>query len=85
MEKGDGAGGGFIREELGESEAAVVVNGDVKIFQTRASNVIALAVAGYAMADALDAEGWVVLANILGANCDPRARLRPRRGSAPAT
>ncbi len=55
MEKGDGAGGGFIREELGESEAAVVGDGHVRIFQTPAADVIALAVAGYAMADALDA------------------------------
>jgi sigma54-dependent transcription regulator len=36
--------GGFIGEELGEGEAAVVVVGDVKIFPTGAADVIALAV-----------------------------------------
>ncbi len=122
VEKGDGSGGGFIREELGESEAAVAVDGQVRIFQTSASDVIALAVAGYAMADALDAGelldieveefAWVcafvaldrwrlgelrealsIAAQEAGdtslgefsRGSDPGARLRPRRGSAPAT
>ena len=55
VEEGDGTGGGFIREELGEGEAAVIVDGDVKIFPAGAADVIVLAVAGDAVAWAHDA------------------------------
>jgi hypothetical protein len=46
VEEGDGALGGFVGEELGESQAAVVVDGDVEVFPAGAADVIALAVAG---------------------------------------
>ena len=29
VKEGDGTGGGFIREKLGEGEAAVIIDGDV--------------------------------------------------------
>ena len=54
-EEGDGALGGFVGEELGESQAAVIVDSDVEVFPTGAADMIALAVAGDAMAGAFDA------------------------------
>jgi hypothetical protein len=55
VEEGDGAVGGFIREELGEGEAAVIVDGDVEIFPSGAADVITLAVTRDAMTRAFDA------------------------------
>ena len=55
MEEGDGARGGFVGEELGEGEAGVVVDGDVEVLPAGAADVIALAVAGDAVAGAHDA------------------------------
>ena len=55
VEEGDGALGGFIGEELGEGQAAVIVDGDVEIFPPGAAGVIVLAVAGDAVAGARDA------------------------------
>ena len=54
-EKGDGALRALVREELGEGDAGVIIDGDVKVLPTGAAGVIALAVAGDAMAEALDA------------------------------
>ena len=55
MEEGDDALGGFIGEELGEGQAAVIVDGDVEVFPACTADVIVLAVAGDAVAGALDA------------------------------
>ena len=55
VEEGDGALRGFIREELGEGEAGMIVDGDVKELPARAADMIVLAVAGDAMAGAHDA------------------------------
>src|SRR6266446_6473639 len=55
VEESDDTAGGFIREELGEGEARVIVDGDVEVFPTCAAGVIALAVAGDAVARAHDA------------------------------
>ena len=55
VEEGDGAGGGFIREELSEGHAGMVVDGDVEELPACARGVIALAVAGDAMARAHNA------------------------------
>ena len=43
VEEEDGAVGAFIREELGEGEAGVIVDGDVEIFPAGAPDVIVLA------------------------------------------
>ena len=55
VEEGDGALCGFIREELGEGQAGVVIDGDVEELPAGAADVIALPVAGDAMAGACDA------------------------------
>ena len=54
-EEGDGALGSFIREEFGESETAVIVDGDVEELPACARSVIVPTVAGAAMALAPDA------------------------------
>ena len=54
VKEGDGALGGFVGEKLSEGEAGMVVDGDVEEFPAGAADVIALAVAGDAMAGALD-------------------------------
>ena len=55
VEESDGAAGGLIWEELGESEAGMVVDGDVEELPTGTRGVIALAITGDAMAGAHDA------------------------------
>ena len=55
VEEGDGTGGRFVWEELGESEAGVIVDGDVEIFPADAADMIGLAIAGDAVAEAFDA------------------------------
>jgi hypothetical protein len=55
VKEGDGALGGLVWEKLGEGETAVVIDGDVEVFPTGAAGVIALTVAGDAMAGAFDA------------------------------
>ena len=55
MEESDGTAGGFIREELGEGEAGMVIDGDVEELPACAAGMIALAVAGDAVAGAHDA------------------------------
>ena len=46
VEEGDGAAGGFVREELSEGETGMIVDGDVEKLPAGAAGVIALAVAG---------------------------------------
>ena len=55
MEEGERAGGGFVREELCEGEAGMIVDGDVEILPARAADMIMLAIPGDAVAGALDA------------------------------
>jgi hypothetical protein len=55
VEEGDGAGGRFIREELGEGQAAVVVDGDVEELPAGPADMIALTIASDAVAGAFDA------------------------------
>jgi len=55
VEESDGAAGGLIREELGEGETGVIIDGDVEELPAGARGVIVLAVAGEAMAGAHDA------------------------------
>ncbi len=55
VEESDGAAGGLVREELGEGETGMVVDGDVEELPTGAWGVIVLAVAGDAVAGAHDA------------------------------
>jgi hypothetical protein len=55
MEEGDGAGGRFIREELSEGEAAVVVDGDVEELPSGPADMIALTIASDTVAGAFDA------------------------------
>ena len=55
VEEGQSAVSGFIGEELGEGETAVVVEGDVEIFPASAADMIALAVASDAMTGAFEA------------------------------
>src|SRR5882724_8410450 len=55
VEESDDTAGGFIREELGEAEARVIVDGDAEVFPTCAAGGIALAVSGDAVARAHDA------------------------------
>jgi hypothetical protein len=55
VEESDGAGGGLVWEELGESEAGMIVDGDVEELPTGAADMIVLRIAGDAVARADDA------------------------------
>lgn len=55
MEEANGAGRGFIREELSEDEAGMIIDGDVEELPAGTAGVIVLPVAGDAMAGARDA------------------------------
>jgi hypothetical protein len=58
VEEGDGTGGGFIGEELGEGRETVIVDGDAEIFPPVAADVIVLPVAGDAVVVAFVAHDW---------------------------
>ena len=55
VKEGDGTGGRFVWEELSESEAGVIVDGDVEIFPADAAHMVGLAIAGDAVTEAFDA------------------------------
>ena len=59
VEKGDGTAGGFVREELGESEARVIIHGDVEELPAGPPRVIVLTIAGDAVARAHDASEFL--------------------------
>jgi hypothetical protein len=54
VEEEDGARGGFVREELGEGQAGVIVDGDVEELPARSAGVIVLTIPGDAVAEAFD-------------------------------
>jgi len=54
VEESDGTVGALVGEDLGESQTGVIVDGDVQELPTGAADVVALAIAGDAMAGAFD-------------------------------
>ena len=83
VEEGDDTACGFIREELCEGDARVVVDGDVEVFPACAAGVIALAVTGDAVARAHDASEFLdvemeEVARMLALVADDGRRRRER-------
>ena len=70
MQESDGTARGLIWEELSESEAGMIVDGDVEILPAGARSVIALAISGDAVARADDA------GELFDVEMDEFARLR---------